>query len=181
MGGFLSSLFGGSNPTLNKNIAQFGSESGFGRGIGEGDVTEASKFYSDILSGDPTKMAEALSPEIKSLQDQAQQKKNQLAQFSPRSGGTAAAASDIDKSGTADLLSLEGGLTNNAASGAAHLGTTEQGLGMEAQQLQDQASQEKLKNQQDSILGQAIGGLSSTLLNAGTAGLGMIPGLSAVI
>ena len=79
MGGFLSSIFGGSNPTLNKNIPGFQQEAGFGTGVGNADVTAASKWYSDLLSGDPTKEAEAIAPETSALQTQSQEAKNQRA------------------------------------------------------------------------------------------------------
>ena len=108
--GFFGSLFGGSNPTLNENIPAFQKAAGFDTGIGEGDVTAASKYWNDILSGDPTKMAQAVAPETAAIQGQAQQAKNQTAQFSPRSGGTAAAIAGLDANSRAQIIKLLGGL-----------------------------------------------------------------------
>ncbi len=104
--GFFGSLFGGENPTLDQNIPAFQQAAGFGTGIGENDVTAASKWYNNILSGDPTKMAEAIAPETSAIQGEAQQAKNQTAQFSPRSGGTAAAMAGMDANTRSQIIKL---------------------------------------------------------------------------
>ena len=158
MGGFLSSIFGGSNPTLNKNIPGFQQEAGFGTSVGNADVTAASKWYSDLLSGDPTKEAEAIAPETAALQTQSQEAKNQRAQFGPRSGGTAAANADSDTAVRAQIDKLLGGLKSNAASGASSLGTAEQGIGIQSREEADNAAQQQMQNWQRSIFGGAIGG-----------------------
>jgi hypothetical protein len=165
--GFFGSLFGGSNSTLNKNIPAFQSEAGFGTGVGNTDVTNASKWYNDILSGDPTKMAEAVAPETSAIQGEAQQAKNQTAQFSPRSGGTAAAMAGLDANTRAQIIKLLGGLQSGAAGGAASLGTTEQGIGLQSREAADKASQQQMQNWQDSILGKGITGAAATAESAG--------------
>ncbi len=165
--GFFSGLFGGSNPTLNENIPAFQQAAGFDTGIGEGDVTAASKWYNDILSGDPTKMAEAVAPETAAIQDETQQKKNQTAQFSPRSGGTAAAIAGLDANSRAQIIKLLGGLQSGAAGSLGSLGTTEQKLALKNREAGDAASQERLKNWQDSILGRGITGAVATAESAG--------------
>jgi len=158
MGSFLAGLFGGSNPTLNKNINNFGAQAGYATGVGEGDVTAASKEYQDILSGDPTVEAQAIAPETKAAQDQASQAKKTTAEFGSRSGGTAGTMQGIDAGTRAQLISLLGGLKTTAASGAASLGTSEQGLALNSEQAQDAASQQKLQNEMNSILGKATTG-----------------------
>lgn len=190
---WLGSLFTGENPTLNKNIGLFGQEAGFDTGIGQGDVTKASQWYSDILSGDPTKEAEAIAPETSALQTEGQQKKNELAEFSPRSGGTAAATSAIDTDTRAQIIKLLGGLKSGAAGSLAGIGENEQSLGLNTQEAQDQASQQRLKNWQDSILGQGtstafgygegmaldkIGGGNSGSGNGGNDGWGIDYGVT---
>jgi hypothetical protein len=167
--GFLSSLFGGQNDTLNKNIPAFQSSAGFSTGVGEKDVTAASKWYHDILSGDPTKMAEAVAPETAALQGETQQAKNQTAQFSPRSGGTAAAIAGLDANTRAQIIKLLGGLQSGAAGELKSLGTTEQGIGLESREAADRASQERMKNLADSILGR---GITTGVADAESAGLG---------
>jgi hypothetical protein len=124
--------------------------------VGNSDVTAASKWYNDILSGDPTKMAEAVAPETSAIQGQAQQAKNQTAQFSPRSGGTAAAMANLDAGTRAQIIKLLGGLQGGAAGSLAGIGENEQNLGLTAREEADKASQQQLENQQDSILGKGI-------------------------
>ena len=170
--GFFGSLFGGSNSTLNENIPAFQKAAGFDTGIGEGDVTAASKYWNDILSGDPTKMAQAVAPETAAIQGQAQQAKNQTAQFSPRSGGTAAAIAGLDANSRAQIIKLLGGLQSGAAGSLGSLGTTEQGLALENRTAADAASQERLKNWQDSIFGGLIKGGVDVAASAATGGMG---------
>ena len=98
---------------------------GFATGLGTGDLTASSNFMQSILSGDPTKIATALAPEISGQQKQTQQAKNQLAQFSSRSGGTAASAAGMDTAGRSNIINLQGGATSKAAS---DLGTLGKGL-----------------------------------------------------
>ena len=51
MGGFLSSIFTGSSPTLNGDIGNAGNIMGFGTARGEGDIGAASDFYRTLLGG----------------------------------------------------------------------------------------------------------------------------------
>ena len=155
---WLTEIFTGNNKTLGKDINQFGQDAGVTGNIGNTDATAASKFYTDILSGDPTKEASALAPETKAAQDQAQQAKNNAAQFAPRSGGIAATMAGLDEATRAKLISLLGGLKTSAASGAAGLGTAEQGLSQQATGQQAQLSQEQMQNFINSILGNGISG-----------------------
>jgi hypothetical protein len=167
--GFFGGLFTGSNPTLDANIGKFGSEGDFATTQGEGDTSAASKFYADILNGDQTKEAQALAPEIGAIKGQAQQQKKSIAENGTRSGGTAAEAASIDDKVTGDITGLIGGLKTGAASGAASLGTAEQGIGIQSQEEQDQAAQEKQKEQADSIFGRAITQDSSMMNTMGTS------------
>jgi hypothetical protein len=151
--GFFSSLFGGSNSTLNQNIPAFEQQAGFATGVGGGDVTAASKWYNDILGGDPTKMAEAVAPETSAIQGEAQQAKNQTAQFAPRSGGTASAMAGLDANTRAQIIKLLGGLQSTSAGALGNLGTTEQGVALSNRKAGDDASRQQLENWQNSILG----------------------------
>lgn len=156
MGAFLSSIFGGQNKTLGKDMNQFGQDAGVTGQIGNGDATAASTFYQNILSGDPTKQAQAIAPQTAAAQQQAQQQKNQAAQFAPRSGGIAAAMSGLDENTRSQLIKLLGGLQTTAASGAAGLGTAEQGLSQQATAQQAAAAQQRMQNWLNSILGKGI-------------------------
>ena len=158
---WFDSIFTGQNDTLNKNINQFGQDAGVAQKQGQGDTNAASSFYQNILSGDPTLEAKAIAPETAAAQQGAQQQKNALAQFGNRSGGTAAAASGIDAQTRSQLTQLLGGLKTGAASGAAGLGTAEQGLSLQDKAQQDQASQQRLQNWMNSILGQGVQGAAN--------------------
>ena len=171
--GFLSGIFGGANPTLDANIKKLGGEADFAQGIGQGDTTAASKWYNDILGGDPTKMAEAVSPEISAAKENEQQQKNQVSQFGGRSGGTSATIAGLDADTRAQIIRLLGGLQSGAAGSLASLGTTEQGLAFGGQQLQDEASQQQMENWKNSILGKAISGAVSTAESAGLGAAGL--------
>lgn len=169
MGDFFSSLFGGQNKTLNSDISQFGNIAGFATNQGQGDITSASKFWQSILSGDSSKIGQALAPEIAANQQQGQQEKNQLAQFGTRSGGVASAGAGIDAAGRGNMINLIGGLQSGAAS---NLGSMGQGLlstGLQGYGAQADASQTRMQNWLNSILGQ---GVSSAIGSAEGFGLG---------
>ena len=173
--GFWGSLFGGSNSVLNSDISGAGAISGFSTGVGEGDVTAASKWYRDILNGG-TAEAEALAPEISSAQARAQQGKKTRSEFGTRSGGTAAANAAADAGVSTDILNLEGSLKQGAASGAASLGTSEQSIGLNANQQQAQEAIQRQQLQENSILGKAITGGIGAAESFGLGELGNIGG-----
>jgi hypothetical protein len=158
MGSFLSSIFGGSNPTLNGDIGNAGNIMNFGTSVGEGDTRNASDFFNTLLAGDPAKTSKLLSPEIKDITDQGQQAKKTMAQFGTRSGGTTSAASTIDDKTRGSIDDMIAKLTFGAASGDASLGTSLLNTGLSANQLQDEESQQKLQNMINSILGQGVSG-----------------------
>jgi len=105
-----------------KGYNQLSAASNFGVGLGEADATQASQWMSDLISGDPTKVSRALAPQISAIQNRTQQAKDTTAQFSPRSGGTAAATADLGRNARADITNLTGHETGQAVSGLASLG-----------------------------------------------------------
>ena len=96
--------------------------SNFATGMGESDLTASSDFMRSILSGDPTKISTALSPQISAVQKRTQQQKNETAQFAPRSGGTAATTAALDTAGRGAVTELTGSLTGKAASDLGTMG-----------------------------------------------------------
>ncbi len=159
--GFWGGLFGGSNSVLNRDIPQAGAISDFSTGVGEGDVTAASQFERNILNGGEAE-SEALAPEISAARTRAAQQKKTNAEFGTRSGGTAASNAAADEGVSRDILNLEGGLKSGAASTLAGIGTSEQGIGLNANQMQEQEAQQRMENQKNSILGNSItGGISA--------------------
>lgn len=163
MGGFLSSIFGGSNPTLNTAIPQFGNISQYGVNKGEGDINQASSFWSGILSGDPAKIGQVLGPQIQAIQGQGQQQKQTNAQFGNRSGGTNATNQAITDTTKSNVNNMVSSLTGSAASNLGSLGTNLLSQGTSALGDQVSASQMQMQNWQNSIFGSGlsmgIGGL----------------------
>jgi hypothetical protein len=181
MGDFLSSLFSGSNPTLGKDSGTLGSLAGFSSNLGQSATNTASQYYTNLLSGDPSKISQAIAPEIAANSEQAQQQKQTIGQFGGRSGGNTATANNIDTTSRGNITDLIGKLINGAAGSEASIGTTETGQAGTDAARQAQIAEEQQKNQQNSIFGGLLGGLGGVAGQAISGGLGMIPGLSAVI
>lgn len=156
MGSFLSGIFAGSNPTLEGDTNNAGNVMNFGTSVGEGDITNASGFYNDLLAGDPAKTAQLLAPQIGNITGQGQQQKDTIAQFGNRSGGNNSKAQTIDDSTRANIDDMVSQLTGKAAGDIGSLGTSTLGIGLNANQVQDQESQQKLENEQQSLLGGLI-------------------------
>jgi hypothetical protein len=84
----------------------------------------------DVLSGDPTKVAGALAPQISAAKKSAQNDVATRTMFGDRTGGnTATNASTSDKVHS-DITDLIGSLTGGAASGLASSGSSLLGQGM---------------------------------------------------
>ena len=154
--GFFSSLFGGSNPTINQGIKQAGQVAGWGQSKGEGLSTQAGDFFSSLLSGNPATTAKLLAPQIQAQQQQGQQQKQQNAQFGNRSGGTNAANQSIDDKTRANISNMISTLTGQAATGAADMGKSLLDTGITALNQQVGFSQQQMQNWNNSILGQGI-------------------------
>lgn len=119
--------FGGSASKTDRGnqLTSFGSLSDtahFGTKSGEGGITAAQDYFQSLLSGDPTKIAGAIGPQASIIKGQAQQQKQQLAEFGTRSGGTAGAASMIDANTQGAIQNLINTLIPQAATQAGNLG-----------------------------------------------------------
>lgn len=159
--GFFSSLFGGQNSSLDQLIPTYGKIGGQQTGQGQGYENQAGTFWSSLLSGDSSKISQALAPEISSAKTRASQDQKTSAMTGGRSGGTAAAnASETDKLHS-DITKLIGSLTNSSASSLANLGSTMVSTGLSSYQMQEQASQQQMENWKSSILGQGISGAAN--------------------
>jgi hypothetical protein len=161
MGSFLSGIFAGSNPTLEGDIGNAGNVMGFGTAVGEGDIGAASNFDQTLLEGDPAATAKLLAPQIGGITGRAQQQKNTIAQFGNRSGGNNSKAQTIDDTTRGSIDDMVSKLTGKAAGDIGSLGTSTLGIGLNANQLQEQESQQKLQNEQNSLFGQAINGAAN--------------------
>lgn len=156
MGSFLSGVFAGSNPTLQNDQNNAGNVMNFGTSVGEGDISSASSFDQNLLDGNPAETAKLLAPQISNITGQAQQQKNTIAQFGNRSGGNNSQAQTIDDTTRGNIDNMVSQLTGGAASNIGSLGTSTLSQGLTANQLQEQESQQALKNEHDSIFGQGL-------------------------
>lgn len=114
----------------NKQYNNLSGTSSTAANLGLQDLGESSGFMSSILSGDPTKIAQVLSPQIKAIQDQGQQKLQTNSQFGNRGGGTNASnqtTGDQTRSGVQNMISS---LTGSAVSGLSQQGSSTLNSGM---------------------------------------------------
>ncbi len=165
-------LFAGSNPTLNNNIVKFGNIGGFATGLGEKNLTEASKFMSGITSGDSSKIFQLLGPQIGAAKNAAQQSTKTRTMFGSRSGGTGAANAATSDKVHSDITSMIADLTGGAVSGLASTGGSLLSEGMNAYNKQTELSQQQIENWKNSILGQSISGAAKAGEAFATGGVG---------
>ena len=96
------------------------------------DLSKAGDFYSSLLSGDRSKIAGVLSPEISTIQGQTNQRALTQSQFGNRSGGTNASI----QAGTSDFMTkvqnLISSLLPASAQGLTQVGSALGSLGMQA-------------------------------------------------
>lgn len=96
----------------------------FGTSVGEADISKSQNFWSAILSGDATKIATVLGPEMSAMNKQAQERKATTAQFGTRSGGTTGAMQTLDDSTLAGIRTMISQLTGGAATQLGAMGTS---------------------------------------------------------
>jgi hypothetical protein len=125
MGGFadlITGIYGSITDPTKGERNRLESLGGYDTNVGEGLTTAGAQFDENILSGDPTKQAQALAPEISAGQEMVQQNKNQNAQFAPRSGGTAASTAGAETAERGNIIKEVGGLQKGAADSALSAG-----------------------------------------------------------
>lgn len=166
---FWGSLFGGQNKTLSSDINQTGQIAGTASQLGTNNATQGSNFFSSILSGDPTKIGQALAPAISAGQQGVQQQKNQIAQFGNRSGGSTAKSNALESENRGNITNLVGGLQSGSASALLSSGSSLLGTALSGYNAQAGLSQQQMENWANSILGK---GITSAVSSAESAGLG---------
>lgn len=154
--GFWGSLFGGSNPTLNSDMKQFGQIGSFATNLGESDTSKSSNYWSSLLSGDASKSAKALAPQISASKVAGQQQNKTGAEQGTRSGGTAASTADTNDKTRGNITKLLGSLTSSAASSLSSQGSSAMNTGLSALTSQENASQQQMQNWSNSILGKGV-------------------------
>ncbi len=147
MGGLVGGIYdlAAGNPAQ-KEQDQFGALGNYETGTGEALTTAGAGEELGILSGDPTKIATALAPEISTGQSQVEQQRLQGANFGTRSGGTTASTEAAEAANRGNIITLEGGLQRDAASSALGAGSgllsgASSNIGSEAQLAEERRKQ----------------------------------------
>lgn len=124
-GSSLGAIIGGGPSRQQKEMyGQVANIGRFGTSAGEADIGKSQDFWSAILSGDPTRIATVLGPEMSAINRQGQERKATTAQFGTRSGGTTGAMQTLDDSTIASIRSMIAQLTGGAATQLGQMGTS---------------------------------------------------------
>ena len=118
----------------NQQYNQLGASSNFSTGLGEQNLTASSKFMNGILSGDSSKISQALAPQIGAAKASANSQRLADTTQGNRSGGTAASTAAASDKAHSDITNLIGGATSGAASGLASSGGSLLSSGMSGNQ-----------------------------------------------
>lgn len=121
-------MFGIDMGPSSQEQSQYGaltSAGGFATSLGENDLAQSSEFMDALLSGDPTRIAQVLSPMTSAAKTSAQQNNKTATQFGGRSGGTAAGNAARNDTLHSDITNMIGGTMGTAAS---TLGSQGEGL-----------------------------------------------------
>ena len=117
----LYDLFAGDPAAKQKK--EFDALSSFDTGTGEALTTAGSNYDLSLLSGDPSRIAATLAPEISAGQGMVEQQALQDANFGTRSGGTAAATEAAPAAERANIINLIGQTQAGAAGSALSSGS----------------------------------------------------------
>ena len=154
-----------------QQYGQLTADAGWATGQGESDIAQSSKFMSDILSGDPTRTAQALAPQISGMQQRAEQQKDTIAQTGNRSGGHTAKVASIDAGTRGDVTNLVGGLTTHAADSLGEMGSNLFGKGMAGTESAF-GEAKTLHDQESAKINDLVSSISKTVMGAATGGMG---------
>jgi hypothetical protein len=143
LGGSIFGLVEGDPDQQQEN--QLGGLSNYQTGVGEGLTTAGAGEEEDILSGDPTKIAQAEAPEITAQQGQIQGQELQNANFGNRSGGTNASTQNAQEAGRGNIIDLTGGLISNTADAAVGQGSNL--MGQASNNINSEASMKRQQEQ----------------------------------
>lgn len=167
------SFFGIGEGPSSAEQSMYGQTAGIGRfgtSAGESDILKSQNFWSAIMSGDPTKIATVLGPQMSAVNKQAQQRKATTAQFGTRSGGTTGEMQTIDDATLSSIRNMISSLTGGAATNLGQLGTSLLNTGLQGttsafgeanvMQQQNAAKWQDIFNSIGTIAGIGIGGLT---------------------
>jgi hypothetical protein len=117
---------------LDSLIGQLSSTGNNLTSAGASDTGQASNYYSNILSGNPSKIMAAAAPEVNAITAGAQQQQKQIAQTGNRTGGTNAISQGINTGVRGQIADTIGKLRSGAAAGEAGIGAGETAAGIGA-------------------------------------------------
>jgi hypothetical protein len=99
---------------------------------GASSTGAATKYYSDILSGDPNRVAAAQAPQAAQGQEQGSQLLKQIANFGNRSGGNNQTIQNFGSTLRGNLIKGAGDARGAAAGNLANIGGQQTGQGVGA-------------------------------------------------
>src|SRR5579859_1859279 len=155
MGGLVGGIFDliNGDPAAQEEH-QLGGLTGFESNLGEPLANAGAGFEQSILSGDPTRLATALAPEISSGQQQVEQNLLENANFGNRGGGTNASTQNAKAAERGNIINLEGGLQRDTAGAAVG-----QGAGLLGQAASNLGTQADLANRRRQSEVSDVGGI----------------------
>ena len=156
-----------------QQYADLTSAGGFATGEGEGDISASDKFFKDILSGDSTKTAQALAPQIGAAKTSAQQQTATDAQFGNRGGGTNASSAAANDRVHSDITGLVGETTGKAAStlGSEGSGLLSTGIGAATTGFDEASKMQKQKEAKfNDIINSSVAVAAAPFTGGGEAG-----------
>ena len=115
---YMPCFFGIGEGPSNQEKTQYGKVANigdFGTSQGEKDILQSDAFWSTLLSGDPSKTAQVLGPQISAINKQGQEELKTMSEFGNRSGGTGAAAQRVGDTTRSRYDTLQSGLLTSAA------------------------------------------------------------------
>lgn len=124
MGGLISGIAGlvEGNPTAAEQ-AQLGQVGGYELGQGQGYTNQAGNYYSNLLSGNQSQIAQSLAPQISAQQGQLQNQQNMNAQFGNRAGGSNASNQAAAGQARGNIINAIGGAQSGAAGALGSMGS----------------------------------------------------------
>src|SRR5271167_2623329 len=166
MGGLISGIAGlvEGNPTAAEQ-AQLGQVGGSELGQGQGYTTQAGNYYSNLLSGNQSQIAQSLAPQISAQQGQLQNQQNMNAQFGNRAGGTNASNQAAAGQARGNIINAIGGAQSGAAGALGSMGSNllSQGAGNISNEASLARSQQQAQLGDIAGIAQGAGQIASSL------------------
>ncbi|HKM80541.1 MAG TPA: hypothetical protein VJY15_06220, partial [Candidatus Acidoferrum sp.] len=119
----------GSLSSLTNQTQQIGGQN---VAAGESNIGTGANFFQSLLSNKPGAVAQAVSPQVSAVTGQAQQQRQQAAEFGNRGGGTNATQQATTSTSSGEITNLINSLIPSAASNLETIGGQQESLGLTA-------------------------------------------------